>query len=153
MIVKFGNQEISTRDRYHKNTINPQFHESFEFITELPGISNVTIEVWDRDGGNVSPNAIANLTDDFIGSTIIDIENRNLKNVNSGLLHGTYKYAYICVCVCVCACVCEETTPVRVCEMTYRKICKTFVNKLSYNMCNLRRETSDTRACGKAPNL
>ena len=57
---------ISTRERYHKHTLNPDFYEKFEIPITIPGDARVTIEVWDWDG----------LGDDFMGSTVIDIEDR-----------------------------------------------------------------------------
>ena len=66
LIVKFGNQKVSTRDRYIAKTLEPEFYEVFEFGITLPGPSQLKIEVWDWDG----------IGDDFIGQTVIDIEDR-----------------------------------------------------------------------------
>jgi len=61
-----GKNKISTRKRYIPNTLQPQFHEPFEFHTTLPGPSHITIEIWDWDG----------IGDDLVGKTEIDIEDR-----------------------------------------------------------------------------
>jgi len=65
LIIRLGKEKKSTRDRYIKNTLNPYFHEAFEFHTKLPGPSQLIIEVWDWDG----------IGDDLVGTTEIDIEN------------------------------------------------------------------------------
>ena len=66
LIVRLGDTKYSTRKRYIKNTLEPKFHESFEFMSRLPGASKLKIEVWDWDG----------IGDDLVGSTTIDIEDR-----------------------------------------------------------------------------
>ena len=66
LVVKLGDTKFSTRSRYIKNTLEPKFHESFEFMSRLPGASKLKIEVWDWDG----------IGDDLVGSTTIDIEDR-----------------------------------------------------------------------------
>lgn len=57
------------RDRKHhlSDDRNPLFHRAFEMTTTLPGISNLAVEVWDADTYS---------TDDFIGRTVIDLEDR-----------------------------------------------------------------------------
>eukprot|EP00638_Chattonella_subsalsa_P004869 CAMPEP_0117742152 /NCGR_PEP_ID=MMETSP0947-20121206/5374_1 /TAXON_ID=44440 /ORGANISM="Chattonella subsalsa, Strain CCMP2191" /LENGTH=692 /DNA_ID=CAMNT_0005558617 /DNA_START=137 /DNA_END=2213 /DNA_ORIENTATION=- len=64
--VKLGDQVINNRDKYIKNTLDPKFYQTFEFVTELPGPSLLTIEAWDRDI----------IFDEQIGSTVIDLEDR-----------------------------------------------------------------------------
>jgi len=66
LIIKLGRNKISTRKRYIPNTLQPKFHEAFEFMTNLPGPSHITIQVWDYDG----------IGDDLVGETVIDIEDR-----------------------------------------------------------------------------
>eukprot|EP00494_Astrolonche_serrata_P024733 UN24993 len=66
LIVKLGDQEFSTRSRYMKKTMQPLFHEAFEWRIRLPGPSELKIEVWDWDG----------IGDDMIGGCSIDIEDR-----------------------------------------------------------------------------
>ncbi len=50
-----------------KETLNPDFYKCYEINATLPGDSELEIELWDEDkvGG-----------DDFIGRTVIDLENR-----------------------------------------------------------------------------
>ena len=66
LIIKIGDEKISTRNDHFDNTLNPGFYYGLELAVELPGPARVTIEVWDWDG----------IGDDMIGSTIIDIEDR-----------------------------------------------------------------------------
>eukprot|EP00485_Elphidium_margaritaceum_P004276 CAMPEP_0202695866 /NCGR_PEP_ID=MMETSP1385-20130828/9321_1 /ASSEMBLY_ACC=CAM_ASM_000861 /TAXON_ID=933848 /ORGANISM="Elphidium margaritaceum" /LENGTH=1764 /DNA_ID=CAMNT_0049351945 /DNA_START=35 /DNA_END=5329 /DNA_ORIENTATION=- len=66
LVVKLGKEKFSTRKRYIPNTLQPQFHEPFEFHTTLPGPSHITVEIWDWDG----------IGDDLVGRTVIDIEDR-----------------------------------------------------------------------------
>lgn len=66
LVIKLGKTKFSTRKRYIPNTLEPDFHEPFEFHTTLPGPSHITIQVWDWDG----------IGDDLVGETIIDIEDR-----------------------------------------------------------------------------
>jgi len=66
LVVKLGRESFTTRSRYLANTLEPKFHEKFEFRTRLPGPSQVTVEVWDWDG----------IGDDLVGVTMIDIEDR-----------------------------------------------------------------------------
>eukprot|EP00753_Platysulcus_tardus_P013875 PLAT3886.1.p1 GENE.PLAT3886.1~~PLAT3886.1.p1 ORF type:complete len:1326 (-),score=569.73 PLAT3886.1:111-4088(-) len=57
---------ISDRARYKRSTLNPAFDTVLELDAELPGVSQLQIEVW--DAGLVM--------DDLIGSTTIDLEAR-----------------------------------------------------------------------------
>eukprot|EP01084_Bolivina_argentea_P265705 450480_1 len=66
LIIKLGDVKISTRDRYIKNKMDPDFYEKFEIPIILPGPSKLIIEIWDHDG----------IFDDFMGKTVIDIEDR-----------------------------------------------------------------------------
>lgn len=66
LVIKLGSETRSTRDRYIPNTLDPDFYEFFTFHVELPGPSQLIIEVWDWDG----------IGDDLIGITYIDIEDR-----------------------------------------------------------------------------
>jgi len=66
LIIKLGSTKISTRDRYIKNSLEPEFFESFEIPCTLPGDSSVEITCMDWDG----------IGDDLIGKTEIDIEDR-----------------------------------------------------------------------------
>jgi len=66
LIIKLGKKIINRREVYHKHTLDPEFFESFEIPCTIPGDARLEIEVWDYDG----------LGDDFMGRTIIDIEDR-----------------------------------------------------------------------------
>ncbi|GLD92194.1 hypothetical protein PINS_up000727 [Pythium insidiosum] len=65
--LKLGKEVISDRANYKKKTLNPEFFRVFSFNTVLPGPSQLEIGVWDHD---------LIKKDDFIGSTIIDLEDR-----------------------------------------------------------------------------
>eukprot|EP00808_Paulinella_micropora_P000340 g32402.t1 len=64
--IRLGDTKISTRKRYKKHTLEPQFFEGFEIPCTIPGDASITVECWDWDG----------IGDDLIGTTVIDIENR-----------------------------------------------------------------------------
>jgi hypothetical protein len=66
LVVKVGKQKFTTRDRYVKESLEPEFFESFEVPVEIPGDSHMEVEVWDYDG----------IGDDLIGRTVIDLEDR-----------------------------------------------------------------------------
>eukprot|EP00475_Leptophrys_vorax_P034621 TRINITY_DN5614_c0_g1_i4.p1 TRINITY_DN5614_c0_g1~~TRINITY_DN5614_c0_g1_i4.p1 ORF type:complete len:991 (+),score=303.70 TRINITY_DN5614_c0_g1_i4:225-2975(+) len=66
LVVSLGRQKINLRKNHLDNTINPDFYETFEFPCQIPGVSELTISVWDWDG----------IGDDLIGSTVIDVEDR-----------------------------------------------------------------------------
>ena len=77
--ILLGNKvEIDEKENYKKDAKNCKWYKYYDILTELPGNSTVTIQVYDYD----------NLfNDDFIGETTIDIEDRyfdrkwqNLKN-------------------------------------------------------------------------
>ena len=67
LIVKIGSTEISTHERHKKDTRDPKFFECFEFTSKLPGTNDILISVMDY-------NSI--YTDELIGSTVIDLEDR-----------------------------------------------------------------------------
>jgi len=62
-----GNKKITTRERHKRNTRDPRFFEVFEFSSKLPGINDIKISV--KDHNEV-------FTDELIGATVIDIEDR-----------------------------------------------------------------------------
>ena len=55
------------RDSYILDEPNPQFNQIYDFNATFPGCSPLTINVWDYD---------SIFGDDFIGSTLIDLEDR-----------------------------------------------------------------------------
>ena len=58
--------------RYLSKTVNPEFYRMFEISTTLPGPSLLTVEVWDHDTLS---------SDDLIGTTVIDLEDRLFHDV------------------------------------------------------------------------
>ncbi|KAJ3448836.1 c2 calcium-dependent membrane targeting [Anaeramoeba flamelloides] len=58
---------INDRDNYKKETLRPNFYQCFELPCVLPGNSELKIQVFDWDRIT---------SDDLIGETIIDLENR-----------------------------------------------------------------------------
>jgi Ca2+-dependent lipid-binding protein len=66
LIIKIGKTTINLRDRRIENTLNPEFYEAIEIPVTIPGDSRLEITCMDWDG----------IGDDFIGSTVIDIEDR-----------------------------------------------------------------------------
>jgi hypothetical protein len=65
--VSLGKQQITRREAAKNRCLNPVFHQRFEFQTELPGVSILKIDVMDADLFS---------SDDLIGSTSIDLEER-----------------------------------------------------------------------------
>lgn len=78
---------INDRENCCKETITPKFHKMYEFKADLPGASELRLEVLDYDyfaiagiptglsSGLVSVGTIVD-GDDFIGATLIDLEDR-----------------------------------------------------------------------------
>lgn len=64
--LKLGKHVISDRAHYKPKTLSPDFYTMFEFTTTLPGPSQLEVGVWDHDI----------VSDDFIGATTIDLEDR-----------------------------------------------------------------------------
>lgn len=69
VIIKLGKQKLDSRDEYIPNSLNPVFGKMFELSTVLPLFKDLTIQVMDYD-------LIS--SDDVIGETMIDLENRLL---------------------------------------------------------------------------
>ncbi|KAJ0392886.1 hypothetical protein P43SY_002490 [Pythium insidiosum] len=78
---------INDREHFCKETLHPRFHKMYEFKSELPGASELRIELLDYDFFALPtiPAGLSNgLTavgttvggDDFIGATLIDLEDR-----------------------------------------------------------------------------
>ncbi|KAK0093832.1 hypothetical protein PV326_012519 [Microctonus aethiopoides] len=67
LVIKLGKNYISDSKNYIPNQSNPIFGRSFEMEAYLPRDHTLTIQVWDHDKIT---------TDDLIGETKIDIENR-----------------------------------------------------------------------------
>lgn len=67
LVLTLGNQVMNNKDNFVSNRSDPSFYKVFTLNTTLPGESILKIQVWDRD----------NLfTDDKIGTTSIDLEDR-----------------------------------------------------------------------------
>jgi hypothetical protein len=64
--LKLGKDIISDRANYKKKTLSPEFYKMFSFNAVLPGPSQLEVAVWDHDL----------ITDDLIGKTTIDLEDR-----------------------------------------------------------------------------
>mmetsp|Transcript_8349 Transcript_8349/g.8258 ORF Transcript_8349/g.8258 Transcript_8349/m.8258 type:complete len:976 (+) Transcript_8349:1306-4233(+) len=71
LILKLGNKVINQRDKYQLDEPNPIFNEVFELNTTLPGDSILKIQLMDYDDI---------LSDDKIGTTKIDLEDRFFSN-------------------------------------------------------------------------
>ncbi|XP_076047725.1 myoferlin-like isoform X2 [Oratosquilla oratoria] len=69
VIVSLGKETQSSKDEYRPNTLNPIFGHVFEVKATLPLQKDLKISVWDYDLLS---------TDDLIGETKVDLENRFL---------------------------------------------------------------------------
>ncbi|XP_043922532.1 fer-1-like protein 6 isoform X2 [Protopterus annectens] len=67
IVIKLGKTEIKDRDNYIPKQLNPVFGRSYELQATFPSESLLTLMIYDYD-------LIG--TDDFIGETKIDLENR-----------------------------------------------------------------------------
>ncbi|KAF5404171.1 hypothetical protein PHET_02557 [Paragonimus heterotremus] len=67
--IKLGNKKYNSRDKYIPNTLNPDFGRMFELKCRLPVEKDLRIQVKDYDVVG---------SDDVIGETSIDLENRRL---------------------------------------------------------------------------
>jgi hypothetical protein len=68
--LSLGSTTLDNRSEYLRDEPNPDFHRMFEFHTSLPGDSLLTIDVLDHDWPSV------HASDDLIGSTTLDLEDR-----------------------------------------------------------------------------
>ncbi|KAM5135525.1 fer-1-like protein 4 [Mantella aurantiaca] len=71
IVVKVGEQTMDTKDRYIPKQLNPVFGEVFEMTISFPVDSELTISIFDHD-------LIG--SDDLIGETKLDLENRFYSN-------------------------------------------------------------------------
>ncbi|KAL7684667.1 putative C2 domain, FerIin domain, C2 domain superfamily, Ferlin family [Plasmopara halstedii] len=81
-------QMFNDRDNHKPETLTPKFHKMFEFKAELPGASELKIEVLDYDFYAIPtlPTGLSKALstaigstiggDDFVGATLIDLEDR-----------------------------------------------------------------------------
>jgi Ca2+-dependent lipid-binding protein len=67
VIIKLGDQVINDSRNYHQNETNCEVYKMFEMKAKLPGVSQLHVQFWDKDNY---------VSDDLIGETIIDLENR-----------------------------------------------------------------------------
>ncbi|XP_026163454.1 fer-1-like protein 4 [Mastacembelus armatus] len=67
LVVRVGQQSLDTKDRYIPKQLNPTFGEVFEFTVSFPLETELVIMVMDHDLVG---------SDDVIGETHIDLENR-----------------------------------------------------------------------------
>ena len=72
--VKLGDTKYETPDEKQKETLSPDFYQTFEFHTRLPGPSTMKVQVWDH-------NRFIDLkSHQLIGETFVDIEDRWFHN-------------------------------------------------------------------------
>ncbi|XP_070758115.1 fer-1-like protein 4 [Enoplosus armatus] len=67
LVVRVGQQSLDTKDRYIPKQLNPTFGEVFEFTVSFPLDTELVITVMDHDLVG---------SDDVIGETRVDLENR-----------------------------------------------------------------------------
>ena len=59
--MRLGDKEIDDSEHHQTDTVNPDFYKMFELNTELPGASQLEVEVWDFDDFS---------SNDLIGKTV-----------------------------------------------------------------------------------
>ncbi|ETM03354.1 hypothetical protein L917_00416 [Phytophthora nicotianae] len=81
-------QMFNDRDNYQPETLTPKFHKMYEFKADLPGASELKLELFDYDffaiptlptGLSKALSTAVGSTvdgDDFVGATLIDLEDR-----------------------------------------------------------------------------
>uniref|UniRef100_A0A8C5P4U7 C2 domain-containing protein n=1 Tax=Jaculus jaculus TaxID=51337 RepID=A0A8C5P4U7_JACJA len=69
VILKLGQTKLGSRDSYHPNTLDPIFGMMFEITCNIPLEKDLQIQLYDFDLLS---------SDDEIGTTVIDLENRLL---------------------------------------------------------------------------
>uniref|UniRef100_T1IIT4 C2 domain-containing protein n=1 Tax=Strigamia maritima TaxID=126957 RepID=T1IIT4_STRMM len=91
--IKLGKQKKNSRDKYKPKTLNPLFGQMFEMTATLPLQKDLLIQVYDMD-------IIG--SDDLIGQTTIDLENRYLSmhRATCGLplqyiTEGAYRWTHV----------------------------------------------------------
>lgn len=67
MRISLGEVEQNNRTTHIKETLEPEFFQMFEFQTRMPGPSRLRLQTWDYNFFTF---------DDFIGETVIDLEDR-----------------------------------------------------------------------------
>jgi len=65
--IKLGKETYDGRDEHFDDCVNVDFYKNLNFNTSIPGSGALKIEVWDYDDFG---------TDDIIGETLIDLEDR-----------------------------------------------------------------------------
>eukprot|EP00937_MAST-01D_sp_MAST-1D-sp2_P005539 g5539.t1 len=66
-VLRLGSEVQSDRQHFIEDSTDPDIFRCFQFCTQLPGASQLEVELWDMD--RFSP-------DDLIGKTVIDLEDR-----------------------------------------------------------------------------
>jgi hypothetical protein len=67
LVVRYGDEVTSLRDKYLLDEQDPTFNKYFEFKGTFPGASPLVIEAWDYDDL---------FGDDLIGRSVIDLDDR-----------------------------------------------------------------------------
>jgi len=67
VVVKFGSTKMVDKDHRQEGTLEPDFYQTYEFQTTFPGPSQLKVQIYDWNRF---------LSDQLIGETIIDLEDR-----------------------------------------------------------------------------
>ncbi|KAM3144321.1 hypothetical protein pb186bvf_003485 [Paramecium bursaria] len=74
--IKLGDQVVDNQKEYKQDDCNPKFYKLFTISTELPGASDLIIQVYDYDDLYCRWYYIQLFIKELIGQTVIDIEER-----------------------------------------------------------------------------
>ncbi|XP_065097285.1 fer-1-like protein 4 isoform X2 [Paramisgurnus dabryanus] len=75
VVVKIGQQQVDSKDRYIPKQLNPVFGEVFEITLSFPLETELVLQVYDHDLVG---------SDDLIGETRVDLENRFFSRHRAG---------------------------------------------------------------------
>ncbi|KAA0707661.1 Fer-1-like protein 4 [Triplophysa tibetana] len=90
VVVKVGQQQIDSKDRYIPKQLNPVFGEVFELTLSFPLETELTLYIFDHDLVG---------SDDLIGETRVDLENRFFSRHRAGCGLALHYDKWVSLCM------------------------------------------------------